>query len=315
MRNQRQHTRRRLKAMSAQSGKGGRRRGALALLCLLLCACIAISAACAGCTPQVVASPADQGQVLSMLFVNVGKADAALLRLEGKNYLIDTGTQDSTPQLLHALAASGVDSLAGVFLTHTHSDHIGGLEAVAAQYAIDTLYSGSISENKKNGDNKIDLLAQQLSLDQAKLSAGDTVALSDGVALQVLGPLVYNAEDDNDNSLVLRLYVNGKTLLFAGDMQFAEEQTLLDAGVDVSADVLKVGNHGNPDATSEAFAAAVSPQVAILSTDTQEDTDSAAPRVLQALGAAKTYCTQDYALGILLTIDQSGSLQVSDLQA
>ena len=90
-------------------------------------------------------------------------------------------------------------------------------------------------------------MAKKLSIPHIELEAGDTVELVPNVEFDVLGPLEYNKDDDNDNSLVLKLSINGKTFLFTGDMQFAEEKTLLEAGVDLSADVLKVGNHGNPD--------------------------------------------------------------------
>ena len=48
--------------------------------------------------------------------------------------------------------------------------------------------------------------------------------------------------------------------IFTGDMQFAEENTLFDAGVVFSCDVLKVPNHGNQDASSDKFMNAAAPR-------------------------------------------------------
>jgi hypothetical protein len=95
-------------------------------------------------------------------------------------------------------------------------------------------------------------------------------------------------------------------------MQFAEEDTLLAAGIDLSADVLKVGNHGNPDATSDAFASAVSPSLAMISTDTSVDTNSANHRVIASLSGAEVFLTEDYPLGILLTLDDNGNPMVTN---
>lgn len=256
-------------------------------------------------------APASSGD-LSVLFINVGKADAILVRAAGKAYLIDTGEKASVPQLIRALNLCNVNSLEAVFLTHTHSDHIGGMPALARNFGIGALYSAEISQNKKDGGNKIAELAVELSLSHKKLHAGDTVEVAPGIRFEVLGPLVYNAEDDNDNSLVLRLSMNGRTLLFTGDMQFAEEKTLLNAGADLSADILKVGDHGNPDATAEEFAAAVSPEYAVISTDTSVDTDSANSRAKSALGGAAILVTQDYGCGVLATIRTDGSIAFSD---
>ncbi len=239
--------------------------------------------------------------------VNVGYGDAILVQLGGQNYLIDTGEKKAGLRLLRALAALGVERLDGVFLTHTHSDHIGGFETVARRYEIDTVYAATITQNKE----KIDKLAENRGLSLTRLNAGDTVATDSGAVFEVLGPLKFHAIDDNDNSLVLRLRAGGLTWLFTGDMQFSVEKNLMKAGVDLKADVLKVGNHGNPDATSEAFGKAAAPKTAVISTSTEEDDDSANPRVIAALGEADIYVTQDFELGVQLTA-RDGELSVEN---
>lgn len=249
---------------------------------------------------------------VSVLFINAGKADSILVQVDDKNYLIDTGEKESVPAIYRALESSGVHTLEGVFLTHKHNDHIGGLAGVSQRYKIGTVYSAEISQNESNGENKIDTLVQSLNLSQTKLVAGDRIEVTEGVAFEVLGPITYNAEDDNDNSLVLRLSVNGKTFLFTGDMQFAEEKTLLTEGVNLKADVLKVGNHGNPDATSGDFAKAVSPELTIISTDTSVDTDSANERVQALFSDSQIYITQNFKVGVCVTVDKTGDLKVSD---
>jgi competence protein ComEC len=251
---------------------------------------------------------------VSVMFINVGRADSALIQINGLAYLIDAGEKSSVPALFTALAICGVTQLEGVFLTHTHSDHIGGTEALVQKYEVGTLYSAEISEDKKDGENKIEKLAEELSLNHIKLVAGDKVEIKAGVSFNVLGPLEYNEDDDNDNSLVLRLDVNNRTFLFTGDMQFAEEATLLTTGEDLSADVLKVGNHGNPDATSQEFASAVSPEIAVISTDTSKDSDSANENVIAALNGSKVLVTEDYTCGILLTVSNNGEIKISDPQ-
>ena len=256
----------------------------------------------------------DNPHEVSVMFINVGRADAAIVRIDGLSYLIDTGEKASVPVLYSALAICGVENLEAVFLTHTHSDHIGGMEALVQKYGVGTLYSAEISEDKDNGENKIDNLAAELLLKHVKLTAGNTVQLAADIYFEVLGPLVYNGDDDNDNSLVLRLSVNGTVFLFTGDMQFAEEESLLAAGADLSADVLKIGNHGNPDATSAAFASAVSPKIAVISTDTAEDTDSANESVISLLGGAQVLVTEDYTRGILMTLGADGAIEISDPQ-
>jgi competence protein ComEC len=90
----------------------------------------------------------------------------------------------------------------------------------------------------------------------------------DGVVLDVLAPseppLADTGDDVNENSVVLRLSYrlpDGRTYraLFTGDAGEASEARLLAHGVDLRADLLKVGHHGSRWATTSAFVAAVRP--------------------------------------------------------
>ena len=264
-------------------------------------------------TPTATPIPTTDEAELSILFINVGYGDAALIRTGGKAYMVDAGPKEAVPALYRALALLGVDKLDGLFLTHTHDDHIGGAKALALRCDIGTLYSAAISMDKDNGNNAIDEAAADMDVEHVKLYTSDTVEIGGGAYFEVLGPLVYNDEDDNDNSLVMKLHASGITVLLAGDMQFAEEITLLSAGTDLTADVLKVGNHGNPDATTEAFANAVGAKVAVISTSTAEDGDTPNERVLDALYGAQVHVTQNYTCGVLLTAT-GGEVAVSDPQ-
>lgn len=311
------------------------------LLAVLLCGCTApqtepstVSENVPKQNPAVVdiavASPAEDGEsavppdpdytalreeaLCSVLFISAGKADAALVQAGDRNVLVDAGEDTSVPAILGALTLMGVERLDAVFLSHTHSDHIGGLKTLGAAIPVDRVYRAEISENKDNGENKIDNAAEKIGASVYQLNAGDTVELTEEISFEVLGPRAYNADDDNDNSLVLRLTAAGVRVLFTGDMQFAEETNLMAAGVDLAADILKVGNHGNPDATSERFARAVRPRWAVIPTDRTVDTDSANARVIAALGDADIYITDEFVTGVLAAISADGTVRFADPQ-
>ena len=67
---------------------------------------------------------------MSLLAINVRKADALLLRCGESAYLIDTGEKKTADTLLDVLRGEGITHLSGVILTHTHSDHTGALKAL-----------------------------------------------------------------------------------------------------------------------------------------------------------------------------------------
>ena len=287
---------------------------------ILIVSFLLLSCACSGQTeiltpepenlPENIASTEKTDQAVKILFVNVHKADSAIVLTGNTAFLIDTGTAESVPYLIGALRYYGIQELEGVFLSHTHKDHIGGLKQICRMYPIRTVYRAFISENKKNGSNAIDSIAEDEGVPVSTLSAGDTLKIGD-VLIETIGPLVYNSDDDNDNSLVLMLNAYGRKILMTGDMQFPEEETLLSSEADLKADVLKVGNHGNPDATSVSFARSVDPKLSIISTDTEIDTDSANPRVFAALSGSEIYTTEGTGFGVLLTIPQDGTIDIS----
>ena len=264
---------------------------------------------------EVTAQPVDAivpQDGFAILFVNVGKADAAILRFGETAVLIDTGSAASAPQLLAGLNALGIKQISAVFITHSHGDHLGGLSALSANYDIPVVYSPFFSETNKDGDGKIVQRAEKLGLNHKELMAGDVVPITNDVSFTVLGPLTLNESDDNDNSLVLRFSYGGRTFLFAGDMQFAEEEAIIASGATLKSDLLKVGNHGNPDATGDDFGALVSPAFAVISTNTMEDANSANPRVYAALPMAQIAITQDYPIGVLLTLGDSGAVTLGN---
>ena len=208
---------------------------------------------------------------IRIFFVNAGKADSILVEADGKHYLIDTGEKTSVPKISAALEYMEVERLSAVFLTHSHGDHIGGMPMLSQHWASDVCYTPAISGEM----TKIQKAAASASLEPVLLDPGQVVELSEGLYFEVLGPIRFNPLDENDNSLVLRMTVNGKTVLFAADMQHEEEKTLMRAGFDLRCDILKVGNHGNKDATSTAFIEETSPDYAVITTDRKVDENSA----------------------------------------
>ena len=290
----------------------------IALLLAALCMA-AVLAGCGGGAGQDTGKNADKyGAAVSfegeahdarVMFVNVGKADCAVVDIDGSVWLVDTGTEESFVRTYSALEALGVNALAGIVLTHEHDDHVGGLENMVTKFPVKTVYSPEYLMSRIEIDSKL----TDLEIKGVTVKAGDTIPVAGGVAFEVLAPqsLITASGDDNDNSMILRLTVNGRTFLFTGDMQNAEETALMESGAQLAADVLKVGNHGNKDATSDAFAKAVSPLIAVISTDTNVDANSASGVVRQRLGMADVILTQNSELGVLLTVSKKGEISVS----
>ena len=267
---------------------------------ILLTSLLVLSLLCsAGCGEQT------EEPEMSLLAINVRKADALLLRCGQSAYLIDTGIKKNSDILLDVLRKEGITKLTGVILTHTHADHTGGLKALLeSEIVVENIYTSKYYVLKKeDGKHPVEKATKKTDHEINYLVSGDTLPL-DGGKLTVLGPLELNEDAENNNSLVILAEGGGGSILLTGDMEFPEEDSLLKAGLIPHADVLKVGNHGEGDATSNAFVNAVQPSLAVISTNTEDEPDTPDPRVLKLLNDSKipVLITQDAEEGVLVTL-------------
>ncbi len=233
-----------------------------------------------------------------MLFVNAGKADCTILEADGKTYLIDTGEDSSVPQILAALAYMETEAIEAVFLTHSDKDHIGGWDGIQKRYPIGKLYTAAINE----APDTYAALADEIPYET--LTPGQSVPIGDeGLYLDVLCPITLYPEEENNNSLILRLDFQRldsgeETVLFTGDMKEIEEADLLSTGYDLDCDILKVPYHGRKGASSQAFLAACTPNLSIICCNTETDPDTANEKVIARLRqTGEVRLTEDADLG------------------
>lgn len=239
-----------------------------------------------------------------MFAVSAGKADAILVGVDGHTVLVDTGYVQTRGKILAAMAFLGVEWLDAVFVTHTDDDHTDGLEWLAqSDVEIGAWYASAMFLDVKEKKHSAVKAAKERGESVTWLRAGDSVPLGDAV-LDVLAPSEMALDKDDNNSLVMMLRSAEGDILLAGDMEFPEESVLLASGEDVKCDVLKVANHADDDTTSEAFVRATSPEIAVISTSTEEKPETPDPRVVALLqsAGAEVMVTQECTGGILVRL-------------
>ncbi|MBQ1257212.1 MAG: MBL fold metallo-hydrolase [Clostridia bacterium] len=261
------------------------------MLILILC----------GCGKSVVSGENTENAEIFM--VNVGKADAIIVRADEDYYLIDTATEEMWPRVMAAIKDMNIARLKGVFVTHTDKDHVGGLEMLAqSDIQVDVWYASKYFIDVKEEKHPAVKAAKIRGQEVVFLGAGDSV---DGI-FEVLAPVKQMEDKDDNNSLVMILKTKNGSAFFAGDMEYAEENTILNKKL--KADVLKVGNHADDDTTSQALIDKVDAKIALISTSSYEKPETPDPMLVERLEnkGMEIFYTEHSNAGIRVTMDKNG---------
>ena len=196
---------------------------------------------------------------LTIQFIDVGQADAALVKCDGHYMLIDGGDKSSSQKMYSLLSKDDIDELDIVVATHVHDDHIGGLSGALNYAAADIILSPATDYDS---DAFKDIVKYAGDTQITTPESGDKYSLGDA---EITIFSVNNNGNVNDTSIVLKIEHSDKSFLFMGDAEESAETELLNSDFDLSADVIKIGHHGSNTSTSEKFLKAVDPDYAIIS--------------------------------------------------
>ena len=202
----------------------------------------------------------------SLHVLNVGKADSILVECSHRYLLVDGGKAESGNAVVSYLRNRNIAALDYMVNTHPDDDHIGGLKTVVEnlkvrRYFCPRLPQKLIPQTPAYLETQSALKSKAIIAEHP--SAGESFSLA-GALVQVLGPL-QQGDSTNNNSIVLKITYGSTSFLLMGDAESPEEETLLNSGRSLKADVLKVGHHGSSTSTSPDFLRAIQPKYAAIS--------------------------------------------------
>lgn len=195
-------------------------------------------------------------------FINVGQADSTLIQNGEDTILVDCGNRDDAALVIEYLNGLGIEQIDYFVATHPHEDHIGCAGEILTNFEVDTLLKPDVENDTACYRNMMEA-AEKNNVNIVYPEAGETFQLTQS-SFQVLGPIEIDKEDLNNDSIVLRYDFGETSFLLAGDAERESEHAILDAGLDVAADVLKVGHHGSSTSTSYPWLREIMPQYAVI---------------------------------------------------
>jgi len=267
---------------------------ALLLSFSLMCGVLSTS----GYADDTRASTAEADQIHYICVNPESPGDAFLVESNGKYMLVDTSNPDmatggsqavenhtaNVTEVVEYLRQLHISRLDYVVLTHSHSDHVGGLVRLCQERFVDedtVLYYRS-EERSHEEDSHPDWENGRylhMGLDAARANGAKLVCLAQaGITELTLnlgdfsieflnldndgdGVVDFDYDNENNNSIVLLITKGTVKTLLTGDIEESAEQAIKD---EVGAvDVLKVPHHGNTTSSSYEFLKTLQPETAI----------------------------------------------------
>src|SRR3989344_2213858 len=206
--------------------------------------------------------------LLKVYFLDVGQGDSIFIEApNGNQVLVDGGPDDKVLSELGKIVPFYDHDIDAVVATHPHADHIAGLVGVLEHYQV-----GKIIEAKEEYDSATyrawEKAIQEENAEIIEALGGTVLDLGNVVTVTLLYPLASVAgtttNRPHDDAVVAMLKYSDFKVLLTGDMEVKTEEELLMRGVDVDADILKIGHHGSKTSSGGKFLSAVSPQLAVI---------------------------------------------------
>jgi beta-lactamase superfamily II metal-dependent hydrolase len=259
---------------------------------------------------QLFRRPSAQSVTIEVL--DVGQGDSILIRSpEGKTALIDAGPTRTAA--LSALKRKGISSLDLVAISHHHSDHYGGMDAVVKamkpRYFVasrsghaTTLYLKLLKTVEAQGITVVEPTAKP-----RKIELGS-------VELTIFPQPPEDRKEENNNSVGLRLRYGSFSMLLTGDSETTERQWWLRNDPDLvrNCTILKLPHHGSRNGTDTRWIQSVRPELAVASLGKNNDYGHPHAETLSLLRRSKIPLLRTDQLGTITITSDGRDWQVTE---
>lgn len=199
---------------------------------------------------------------LKVTFLDVGQADCIVIQSNDDFMVIDGGNNVDIATVTNFLKSEKIENIQYLIGTHPHEDHIGGLDAIINNFNVETIIMPEAISDTETFEDVITAIENK-KLEITAPKVGDTYTLGSTTFTIIAPNKIYS--ELNNMSVGIKLTNGENSFVFAGDAEVLSENDIIDNGIDLKANVLKLSHHGSNTSTSKAFLKAVSPKHTIIS--------------------------------------------------
>jgi len=171
----------------------------------------------------------------SVTFLDIyGDSTIIIDRFDECNIIIDTGEKDDYNTLVNFLKTSNIKRIDYLIITHNHSDHYGEAQHVIKEFNVTNMVNRN-NVSQYEGSNSCGNV-------EFYIYSNDIAYIN-----------------ENNNSIILSLFLNSRHYLFTGDIELSREKDFISEVV-IDVDYLKVPHHGSITSSSIEFVQHVKPE-------------------------------------------------------
>ncbi|MBR6557318.1 MAG: ComEC/Rec2 family competence protein, partial [Clostridia bacterium] len=192
-------------------------------------------------------------------WLDVGSGQCVLLQDGKSSVLLDCGGERAAETAAEALSGANLAAADILILSHTDSDHSGGVITLISEGRVRHLVLSSTAEEDETGAAII-AAARDADIPVTVLRQDSTLSLPRCTLT------LFAADPDSEQPCITALLsAHGTEVFFAADISASDELKLLRRTELPDLEILSVAHHGSKYSTSALFLSAVTPETAVIS--------------------------------------------------
>ncbi len=223
-------------------------------------------------------------RTLTFAILDIGQGDAIFIESPtGVQLFFDGGPPGKINSKIKNALPFYDKNIDALFATHPDADHVGGFDYLVKNYKIKYFFeSGVLGDSLLYSNLKKEVEKNKIT--SLNLDANMKLHIGGGAYIEIIFPdRDVTFWDTNEGSMVARLVYGEHEFLLTGDIGAYTEKILVDKGVDIKSDFLKVGHHGSRGSTRDFFLEKVDPEYALVSVGLKNNYGHPHPDVLSLL--------------------------------